>query len=68
MYTKKCVNNQYWSQGAKLSQNFAFPLQKIPSEMEVAPRYTVDTVDTVDTVGTVYTVGIVYKFYTVDMV
>ena len=45
-----------------------FPLyccEKIPSEMEIAPRYTVVTVYTVDILDMAYTFDMVY---TVDMV
>ena len=55
-----------------------FELKKIPSEMEVAPRYnclytvdtvnTVNTLDTVDTDDTVYTIYNVNTVYTADIV
>ena len=40
--------------------NLSHSMKKIPSEMEVAPRYTVYTAYTVDTVDTVYIVFTVY--------
>ena len=52
------------NQGAYKTHTFRTPsINKIPSLMEVAPAYTIDTVYTVDNVDMVYTVDTVYIYY-----